>query len=397
MLLKKKNMEKKPFAGARATYKDRIFKHKLRVLYRVALVAAVVFGVTLFIKIQIDNRVYKEAEVMDKLKKNGTAESTYEKYNGNLLVHSKDGISAYDLTGTQMWNQTYEMQDPIVKVNGNYVAAGDYRGSTLYIMNEKGIQSEVDTNLPIQDIAISQKGVAAVVLADTDTTWIRLYSSEGEVIANNKTTMNQSGYPLAVSISPDNIKLGVSFLKSQGGQINTSVAFYNFGDVGQNKGDHLVSGFDFEETVIPYLEYVNETDAFALSDSKLLVFKGKQIPSLDVKVKIKEEVQSVYHDESHLALVYADPEGKSKYRLDLYDLAGKKIMSADFDMEYTDILLSNGNIIIYNAADVLIMNTKGLVKYRGDLGGDIQTLIPTESATKFLVIKSEDMEIMRLH
>ena len=72
-------------------------------------------------------------------------------------------------------------------------------------------------------------------------------------------------------------------------------------------------------------------------------------------------------------------------------------MSADFDMEYTDILLANGNIIIYNAADVLIMNTKGLVKYRGDLGGDIQTLIPTESATKFLVIKSEDMEIMRLH
>jgi len=206
-------------------YKDRIFKHKLQVMYRTVLIIALVVVAIVILKVQADNRVYTKYEIVREMKRFGTENSTFRNYDGNILVHSKDGIAAYDENGGQMWNQSYEMQAPLVKNNGSYVAVGDYKGTTLYIIGKKGTTAEVETNLPILSLDVSAQGVAAVLLQDNDVTWLRLYSEKGELISEVKTSMRNNGYPVAFAISPDNIKLGVSYVKAEAGKINTSLAF----------------------------------------------------------------------------------------------------------------------------------------------------------------------------
>lgn len=379
------------------TYRDKIFKHRLKVVYRGALVLAVVVAVIAMIKIQIENRVYTEAEVLSKIDKVGAEGAIYQDYDGKLLVYSDDGISAYDTKGNQIWNKTYEMQSPIINTNAGYVVAGDYKGSKIYIMNEAGPVSEVETNMPIMNLTISAKGVVAATLQDDSTTWITLYSSDGKSLANVKTSMKLSGYPIAASISADNIKLGVSYLKAQSGEINASVAFYNFGDVGQNETDNLVSGFDYEDTVIPFLSYVNENTAIALSEDKLLIYKGKEKPSLDNSVDLKEEVKSVFYDDTYVALIFNNTETEDAYRLDLYNLDGELQFSYVFDVEYQNILVNHDNVIIYNDAKVLILSAKGNLKYDGDMGGDLVSVVPTDSRTKFMVVRGDKIEMVKLH
>lgn len=261
------------------TYKDKILKHRLHILYRGALVFVLIFVIIAFVRIQVNNRVYSEYEVIGESAREGTENSIYENYYGNLLVYSKDGITAIDKKGAKLWNQPYEMQNPIVRISGQYVAVGDYRGSIIYIMDINGIKSQVNTDMIIQDFIISEKGVVTAVLDKNDSTLIRLISAEGETIIDMRTSMADSGYPLAVSLSQDNLKLGVSYLKAKSAQINTSIAFYNFGDVGQNKSENLVSGYDIEEEVIPFLKYVNSTTAVALGSGKLLFFRESRFLS----------------------------------------------------------------------------------------------------------------------
>ena len=394
---KLKNILAEIFNGTKVTYKDKIFKHRLQMFYRIFLAALLFLAISLLLKYQIDNRTYTEVEVTNTMKKTGSLDSVYEYYNGKMLVYSKDGIAAYGLDGKQIWNQTYEMQDPIVKVEKDYVAVCDYKGSKIYVMDSTGIKSEIDTNLPIQDLSVSEKGVVAAVIEDDAITWIRILSATGDTIVNIKTTMQQSGYPMAMNLSQDNIKLGVSYLKPQSGKINTSVAFYNFGDVGQNELDHLVSGFDFEETIIPFLKYVNENTAVAVADQKLMTFSGKQRPKLNVEKEIEEDVQSVYCNEKYIALIYRNTDTKEKYRIDLYDLEGKKVMSKIFDINFKEIVMNDDNIIIYNDSSVLILNANGTIIYHGDMGGDIQKIIMTESKSKFTVVRSESVDSLTLH
>lgn len=379
------------------TYKDKIFKHKLTVVYRVIMIVALLAAVIIMIKIQFDNKVYTEVEVLDSFDKVGAEGAAYMNYHGNLLVYSNDGISAYDAKGRQIWNKTYEMQSPIVKVNGAYVVTGDYKGNKIYIMDAAGATGEVEANMPIIDLAISQKGVVAATLQDDDIIWVRLYSPNGTEISGIKTTMKKSGYPIAAAISADNIKLGVSYLKTQSGEINTSVAFYNFGDVGQNETDHLVSGKDFADTIIPFLAYVNDNDAVALGEKQMLFFKGKEKPSLKETVDFEEEVQSVYYNDSYVGLVFHNTEGREPYRLDVYNLSGAKLFSNVFDFDYQNILIHKDCFIIYNESNVLILNRKGMIKYEGDLGGSIVSVIPTESLTKFLVVRGNKIEMVKIH
>lgn len=379
------------------TYRDKIFKHKLAVIYRNILIVALVIVVAVVIKMQFDNKVYTEAEVLYEMDKVGADGAVYERYNGNILVYSDDGMSAYNENGEQIWNKTYEMQDPIVNINEDYVAAGDYRGSIIYIMNKSGITGEVETNMPILDLTVSPKGVVSAILQDDNVTWIKLYSSTGENIANIKTTMKQSGYPVASNISADNVKLGVSYLKTQSGEINTSVAFYNFGDVGQNTTDHLVSGFDYKDTIIPFLAYLNEDYAVALSEKELFLYKGKEKPALEKKVTLDKEIQSVFYDNTNFALISRNTESEELYCMDLYDLKGELVFSKVFDIEYQDIIINDGNILIYSDSEVLILNRNGKIKYQGDFGGDIVAVMETESRTKFMVVRGNKIEMVKLH
>ena len=118
-------------------YKDKIFKHKLHVVYRTGLIIILIIVLALSAKIHADNRIYTQYEIVKEIKRVGTQTSTFRNHDGNMLVHSKDGIAAYDQEGAQLWNQSYEMQAPIVKNNGSYVAVGDYKGTTLYIIGKK--------------------------------------------------------------------------------------------------------------------------------------------------------------------------------------------------------------------------------------------------------------------
>ena len=378
------------------TYKDKLFHHKLAVIYRRAIIVAIVIAIALICKISYDNRVYTETKVVEKIKKMGTENATYEAYEGNILIHSTDGISVYDAKGKQIWNKTYEMQNPIVRKNKEYVAVGDYKGNKIYIMNATGPTGEVETNLPIMDLDVSAKGIVAATLQDDSVTWVKLFSAEGVEISDVKTTMKQSGYPLAVSISPDNVKLGISYLKAQSGEINTSIAFYNFGAVGQNETDHLVSGKDFTNAMAPYLSLVDTQNAIAICDQKLLYFKGKEKPSLANTVDLGKDVVGIYHDESYIGIVFHNTDSKEAFRLDVYDLSGNLKYSHIFDISYSDIIMNDGYVIIYNDSHVQILGPTGRLKYDGDMGGGIVSLIPTSSKLKYLLVKGQKIEMVKL-
>lgn len=377
-------------------YKDKIFKHKLQVVYRTVLIILLILVVVLFFKIQADNRVYTKYEVVKELKRMGTENSTFQDYEGNILVHSKDGIAAYDQDGGQLWNQSYEMQAPLVKCNGSYVAVGDHKGTMLYIIGKKGTTAEVETNLPILSLDVSAQGIAAALLQDKDMTWLRLYSSEGELISEVKTTMRNSGYPVAFAISPDNIKLGVSYVKAEMGKVNTSLAFYNFGGVGQNVTDNLVSGYEYDGQIFPLLTYLNETEAVAVGDERLLLLKGKQKPTLEKEIAYEQELQSVYFCETGFALVFRDLDGEGQYKMKIYDTDGELELEHKVDFEFTNMILDEKKAVIYNESKVLVLGLNGVEKYNGDLGGNIQVLIPTDANDKLLAIFPDGIRLMKL-
>lgn len=391
----KRKRERKEERG-RISYRERIKSHKFTVFYRIFLVIILLTAVGVVLYHQWKNKVYTESTVVFTTEVHITQDSTMVPFAGHLLTYSKDGAGCMDIRGNAIWNQTFEMQNPIVDICQNVAAIGDYNGRTIYVMNTSGIMGSITTNRPLRDFCVASNGVVAVVLDDTDVTLICLYDSQGQELVKFRTTMKDSGYPVSVSISPSGELACVSYLFVDSGQMKSSVAFYNFGPVGKNNVNNYVSGYDYLNSIVPLTSFLDNSSVFAVSDDRIMFFNGAQKPVSIAEKLLADSVQGVYYGSEYIGLVFNSTQSTNRYRLEVYHKSGELKQSIEFDIDFRDILFHEDQIIIYNESECRIYNSNGAEKYSGSFPKSVLLLIPQNSMRRYMVVTPDSIDTIEL-
>lgn len=370
-----------------ADYQNQIKRHRMQVI---SIVLSAIAFVVLFIFIIIaiyKSKVFSEYRILKTIEYQEVTSAKYVGFNGNVLRYSRDGAFAFNMNNEMLWNQTYQMQNPMVDTCGDYIAIGDYRGTKIYILNSQGLQGQIDTTITVQKFCVSGNGNVAVVLDDEDVTWVKLYNKNGENVASDRTTMDKSGYPVALDISDNGIMLCISYLFVDSGKLRSSVAFYNFGAVGQNEINNLVSAFNFEDETVSCVEFINEETSFAIGNKSFSIYKGSQKPGEVYTTQLTEKIESVFYSNEYIGLVCKNTgdEGE-QYKIDVYNTSGSIVASQKFDLDYTDILLNKDLIIIYNANECRIYNTSGSKKFEGFFKNSVITISPDKKKDRYLFV-----------
>lgn len=394
-----KEREKRKETSKSIDYREKIRSHKLTIFYRAVLGAALAVAIIAFLIIQWQNKVFSESVVASTAPITIVQGATVENLGGNILLYSKDGASCVDSKGNAIWNRTYEMQTPMISISGQTAAIGDYNGRSIYVVDKSGERGTVNTNLPIRDFCVSESGVVATVLDDTSVIRLNVYNGNEnteETIVNSTVSMDKSGYPVSISLTPNGKIMAVSYLYVDGGNMKSSVAFYNFGEVGKNETDNCVGGYDYLNTVVPLVRFMDNDSAFAVSDDRIAFFSGSEKPANVAVNFLEEQIQSIYYNENYVGLVFHNPSGESVYRLDVYNSSGSKVGSQFFDVEYTDIVFNRDQVIIYNDTECQISNIKGVDKFMGSFGESTSLLIPTNSAYRYVAVTKDSVDTIEL-
>ena len=378
------------------SYREKIKSHKFTIFYRIILVVILIAAITAAALIQWQNKVYTENVELSSVGINITQDVKLMPFSGHLLSYSKDGANCMDTKGNAVWNQTFEMQNPMVDICQNVVAIGDYNGRTIYVMDTTGALGNITTNRPVRDFCVASNGVVAAVLDDTDVTVICLYDAKGNELVRFRTTMKESGYPVNVSISPSGELVCVSYMFVDSGQMKSSVAFYNFGAVGQNNTDNYVSGYDYLNAIVPLTHFLDNRSIFAVSDDRIMFYSGAQKPVSVAETLVSEEIRGVYYGDEYIGLVFNSTQGSSRYRLDVYQKSGAFQQSIEFDLEYTNILFHEDQIIIHNESQCSIYNSKGVQKYDGKFSKTVLVLIPLSGNYRYMVVTPDSIDTIEL-
>lgn len=387
--------KEKPNNQEREHYSDKIVRHRLRRIYSVCLILIGIAAVGALVWINQKNKVYTGYEVTQRYERVVSANAKTIALGDCILSYSNDGAGCYDAKGKAVWNETFEMQDPIVAVSNATIAIGDYNGRKIYVMNSKEKLGEISTNMPIRALSVSDSGIVAAVLDDAEITWIYLYNTKGEAPVMFKTTMSQFGYPIDVSLSPNSNLAVISYLAAGEGKMKSSVAFYNFGEVGRNEIDNYMSGYDYQ-SIVPYVQFMTSDLAFAVADDRLMFYEGGQKPVSKAEVLLSDEINSVYHNEEEVALVTYDTSGEHKYMLRIYDSTGVNKLNQGFDIEYRNIILKGENIYIYGETECAIYNLSGIEKFHGIVEESISLLVPGDSVNKFTLVGKDSIKALQL-
>lgn len=394
-----KEKEKRQSTTQSIDYKEKIRSHKLTIFYRTVLTILLIAAIIAFLIVQWKNKIFTESIIIDSSPVTIVQGAEVKNLDGNILLYSKDGASCLNAKGNVVWNRTYEMQAPMISICGQVAAIGDYNGRTIYVMDKNGVKGEVNTNLPIRSFCVSENCVVAAVLDDVNVTRIYIYNANENTetpIVQAQATMDKSGYPVSISLSPNGKLMAVSYLYVDSGNMKSSVAFYNFGEVGKNEADNYVSGYDYLDVIMPYVKFMDGNSAFAVGDDRIVFFQGEEKPTNIASNLIEEEIQGIYYNENYVGLVFMNQSGESAYRLDVYNAAGNKVHSQLFDIEYTDIVFNKDQILIYNDLDCQICNMKGVDKFTGEFQKNTSLVIPTSSVYKYITVTTNSIDTIEM-
>ena len=297
---KKKNRKEK--AQQAAGLSVRLSRRQRRMLRKGVVSAAVVVAVAFLVVFYIEKHTYNDYKILHTSEQEDIVSTKYTEMEGRILRYSPEGVSLVNKNLEVLWNVTYSMENPVADVNDGWAVIADRDGTSIEIMDKEGITGSVTTSYTIVKAKVSSRGLVAAILDNGDETWINFYGSDGSLIAENQTTMEDPGYPMDVAISDNGLIMMVAYQFVDGGDTTSYVAFYNFGDVGQTEDDRIVSGYEYEGVVVPQVIYFDGSQSVAVRDDGLTLYKGKQIPREEKNIKVEKKSSARFAMMKPLAL-----------------------------------------------------------------------------------------------
>ena len=358
----------------------------------VAVMVAAVFMVHLL-------RNFEDYTVTDSVARDDSAETEYLDFCGNLLKYNRDGAFYTEYKGKLIWNYTYEMKAPKAEICGEYVMIYDKGGTQLSILSPTGVKGSIKTSLPIVDADVTAKGTVAVLMQEDNVGYVEMYDMEGRVLASGELHGENSGYPVALALSSDGEKLMISMIDLRGGDVKSTISFYDFGKEGKDAIDNLVAAYSYADMVIPQIAFVKNDKAIAFGNNEVIIYKNDAKCKVDKELFFQEQIKSIFYNDSYFGIV-ADAQqedGTLVNRMTVYSMNGFKKFAKDLDIAYHEIeLMANNEIVVTNGEDVNIYTMQGIKKFAYTFETSIYKIIPGSSSTRYIFLETGKTELVKL-
>ncbi len=377
-------------------FENRRRRHKRIIASIIISLVIVTSSIALFIIYQLNNITYSNYIVTDSIERNDGAYTNYINYNDGILRYSKDGAMYIDASGNSVWNSTYDMNDPTPNTVGDYLIISDLRNNRIELFNGSGHIKSLEVLYPIIKAEVANQGVVSVLMDGGDVNYIQLISQAGQVLLDSRTTIETNGFAVDFSLSNDGKKLVTSYISISNGLIQSKVTFYNFGMVGQNYVDQVVGGFDYGQTLVAKVEFINNDTVCIFGDDKFSIYSMEEIPKLVFEETFNTEVKSVAYSDKHIGIIQRNTEGDGRYLLSVYNQQGEKVLMEEVSYNYNDFTISNDELIFRSSTDINILRLSGKEKFNFSFDKNIDAIFSMSHKEEYLILDQTNMNRIKL-
>ncbi len=375
-------------------------KKKKTLVLGISIAVAVVICMVLVVigSYFVVNRSFSGYDVVSQRERKDSNNVNYMSVNDNLLKYSRDGISLLNGQGETLWNGGYEMEKPIVDVCGEYVAVADAGAKVFYVYDGKGQGKSMEMTFPVGRVKVSENGKVAVLLHDGESDLINVYDPFNAVEpleVEIPTNVEDNGYPLDFDISPQGDSVVVSYLMVKNGAMENQLCFYNFTEVGQDQNT-LVGGKNYGNSMIARIEFAGEDNVVIFFENGFTIFSNMKKPEEIFEKKFEEPVKSAHHDDKNIMTVTGTPGNEKGQMLYLFDLQGKQEFAESIDYKYSDVQMTEQEIIFTDAQNCRIIRKNGKVKFSFDFEKKVDYFFPAVKDNHYYLLDETSIQLVKI-
>lgn len=339
-----------------------------------------------FISLGQNHNVQLEATV-EMLSLEAKEKSVIGLCNKQIYKVTMDGITTYNFEGTQIWTDTFSMSNFAVKQKGDYIVVGERDGKNLLIFNNKGRKAEITTNAPIIYFSLNEDGSIVTVEKDDNAHIVSAYTNTGKYLLGRTSYTSTDGYPTAVTLSPDNKLLLISYVSVNDPQVNSTILAIDVQDNQTENIDNVKFGYEHSNNLVYALEFMDNDTWVCIGDQAITWYdkagnkKGEQ-QGLSL-VFVPELIKTGIYGREYLPLIVSEkPTQNIIHRQD------KLIYYDEMGMEAYNISLEGGVEGYYADENGVILKMENSYKGFNKLGNQIFEYIPTVDVSQVIYMPS---------
>ncbi len=326
-------------------------------------------------------------------------EVTYKEFADGYIKYSSDGAEYQKSFGQAVWNVPVSYQHPYSASSSSYFLLADKNSNVLTLFDTNGKVHTYNLRYPVLQAGVSDQGIVEVILEGESSSFIQMYDPEGNMIADMKTSVDETGYPLAAAISPDGTQLAVSYFVISGVSTKTIIAIYDFGRQLQGNNVNLKGGFEYKDYMVPKLSFTGKKLLAAFGEDKTYFYDVSGKPELKKTLEFKDTIESVFEGKKYIGYILDNTEdiSEGRYRLCLYNKSGFKKLDVPVDMNYETVHMAGNKVFAIRDNECTIINTRGKVIFQETLeGSSIESILPAAGWRTYHVIFRDRIVKMQL-
>ncbi len=341
------------------------------------------------------NRHFKDYEITGSVNIKDSASLEYVAGEDSIIRYGRDGITAINRNGEDIWAGSYEMANPKLDVCGDSAVVADIGGTSLYVYrgSETGVNFSVD--YPIVEACVSRQGVVAVLLEESSSNTIAIYNPFAKTtkLLVEIPTNVEEGYPVSFDISPDGTSVVAAYLCITTGAAQSRVAFYNFTDIGKN-ANCLVGAQNYDDRMVAEAVFFDEDHVCLFGEKGFYIWENMKQPKLRAKKEFSYTIRSAFMDKDHVGMIMDRGDGRDD--LNLYDLDGNKLLHRVIETGYTSVQMAGDEILLNSDSKCAVYRTNGVKKYASELKNRISYFFKGNSRNRYLFVQNSKIKLIKL-
>ena len=364
----------------------------------IVYLAIIILVLLAFVSYTIMSRyhLYTGYSVLSSYEAEDIAGTRYEKLGNGFVKYGSDGVSFVNGRNETQWSTAYTIETPRTDICQETLLIYEQQGYLVEVINTKGVVGSYQTDLPILKGVVAKNGVTALMLKDHRDVRVRLISTDGTALAEVRTTLEDQGQPLDIALSSDAQNLMVSLARIGSGTIDSTIAFYDFSSGVNSDDTHLAASIEYRDQVFPSVCYLSDSVAAAIGDSGFVTYSpGKKLKE-KASVTVASEILSTFHDSNYIGVVMSSNSPTDRYRMQVYNVNGKKKSDVTFSNGYSQVKMDSGEILMNDSGHMMVFTPGGVWRLNADYEKQIGAFVKIPGFRKYAVLTNSGMERIRI-
>ena len=315
-------------------------------------------------------------------------------FNRYIGILNQTKFTIYGNTGNQEENLDIQISNPIFNSANRFLAIAESKGQKFYLIEDKSILWEGETDGNISQIHVNKNGYVAVVITGTiNKTVIEMYNPEGKKMF---TTFLASTRAVDVSISNDNKYLAIAEVDTAGTMIQSSIRILSIDKAEDDPSNSLEKTYTSQSgKLITNVKYQDRDKLICMYTDMITQIENEQESALieigDKKVTFQSidlENNACYVEEKSSGLFTADSI------VNIVNIDNKETKQYTVNYVAREIY-SYGSIIALNlGTEIEFINTGGWLVKRYISNQEITNIVVSDTIAG--IIYRDKIEIINL-